>query len=114
MASTALPSGAVPAKPKRPVTERLRDLWPDIWALVRPRRKLLLMGFVLIIISRLCGLVLPASSRYLIDDVIGKHDPSGHIHFEREINNLLPGSVSMLVVFSDDDEDFEPASPTSR
>ena len=33
------------------------------------------MGFVLIIISRLCGLVLPASSRYLIDDVIGKHDP---------------------------------------
>ena len=76
MASTvALPSGAVPAKPKRPVTERLRDLWPDIWALVRPRRKLLFMGFVLIIISRLCGLVLPASSRYLIDDVIGKHDP---------------------------------------
>ena len=76
MASTAaLPAGAVPAKPKRPITERLHDLWPDIWALVRPRRKLLAMGFVLIIISRLCGLVLPASSRYLIDDVIGKHDP---------------------------------------
>ena len=80
MASTvALPTGAVPAKPKRPVTERLRDLWPDIWALVRPRRKLLLMGFVLIIISRLCGLVLPASSRYLIDDVIGKQIGRAHV-----------------------------------
>ena len=77
MASSVALPGAIPAKPKRPVTERLRDLWPDIWALVRPRRKLLAAGFVLIIISRLCGLVLPASSRFLIDDIIGKHNPSG-------------------------------------
>jgi subfamily B ATP-binding cassette protein MsbA len=75
MASSVALPGAVAAKPKRPVTERLRDLWPDIWALVRPRRKLLLIGFLLIIVSRLCGLVLPASTRYLIDDVIGKHQP---------------------------------------
>src|SRR5947209_19349172 len=76
MASSAVLPAAVAAKPKRPVTERIRDLWPDIWALVRPRRKLLFVGFLLIIVSRLCGLVLPASTRYLIDDVIGKHNPA--------------------------------------
>ena len=30
-----------PAAPKKAASERLRELWPDIWALVRPRRKLL-------------------------------------------------------------------------
>src|SRR5690348_9645532 len=53
--------------------ERLRALLPDVWELVRPRRKLLALGFLLMIINRLCGLVLPASSKFLIDDVLGKH-----------------------------------------
>jgi len=43
-----------------------------VWALVRPRRGILLIGLILIIISRVAGLVLPASTKYLIDDVIGK------------------------------------------
>ncbi|MFN8546410.1 MAG: ABC transporter ATP-binding protein [Candidatus Eisenbacteria bacterium] len=58
--------------PKRPVSERFRELWPDIWALVRPRRGVLAVGFVLMAINRVCGLVLPASTKYLIDDVITK------------------------------------------
>jgi subfamily B ATP-binding cassette protein MsbA len=53
-------------------SERLRALLPDIWELVKPRRHLLALGFVLMIINRVCGLVLPASSKYLIDDVLGK------------------------------------------
>ena len=61
------------AEPKRPASERLRDLWPDIWVLVKPRRGLLLLGFVLICISRVCGFALPISSRYLFDNVIRKH-----------------------------------------
>ncbi|HVW83963.1 MAG TPA: ABC transporter ATP-binding protein [Bryobacteraceae bacterium] len=65
-----------PPTPKKPVSERLRALWPDIWALVRPRRAMLGLGFLLIIVSRMCGLVLPMSSRYLIDDVIGKNHRS--------------------------------------
>ncbi len=58
--------------PKRPPSELLRDLWPDIWELVRPRRGLLLLGFLLICISRACGFVLPISSRFLFDNVIEK------------------------------------------
>ena len=38
-----------------------------------PRRGLLALGFVLMAVNRLAGLVLPASSKRLIDDVIGKH-----------------------------------------
>ncbi len=36
-----------------------------------PRKWLLLLGLILIVINRLSGLVLPGSSKYLIDEVIG-------------------------------------------
>jgi subfamily B ATP-binding cassette protein MsbA len=45
---------------------------PDLWALVRPRAGMLAVGLVLIAVSRVAGLVLPTSTKYLIDDVIGK------------------------------------------
>lgn len=47
-----------------------KRVWPDVRALLVPRRGVLLTGLVLIVISRLCGLVLPASTKYLIDDVL--------------------------------------------
>src|SRR5687767_14436982 len=50
----------------------VRAVLPDIWALMRPRRRLLGFGLVLMAINRSSGLVLPASTKYLIDDVIGK------------------------------------------
>ncbi len=52
---------------------RLKTLWPDIWELIRPRRWQLGVGLVLIGINRAAGLVLPASTKYLIDDVMLKH-----------------------------------------
>ncbi len=39
---------------------------------MRPRRGVLLIGFVLMVINRLAGFVLPYSSKFLIDDVVGK------------------------------------------
>lgn len=42
--------------------------------IVLPRKNLLLLGLVLIIISRLSGLVLPGASQYLIDNVITNKD----------------------------------------
>jgi len=38
--------------------------------------------------------------------VIGKTDPSGHIHLEWQMNNLVQGSTPTLVEFSDDEEDY--------
>lgn len=40
--------------------------------LVRAHRSRLLLGGVLMIVNRLVGLVLPASTKFLIDDVVGK------------------------------------------
>ena len=51
--------------------ERLRALLPEVWALVRPRRRVLALAFVLMAVSRVAGLVLPVSTRFFIDDVIG-------------------------------------------
>ena len=64
----------IPQKaPKKRSSERFRELWPDIREMARPRWKVLALGFVLMLISKVCGLVLPTSSKYLIDNVIGKH-----------------------------------------
>ena len=60
--------------------ERLRALLPEIWELVRPRRRLLALGFILMAANRLAGLVLPGSAKFLIDDVIGR----------RQVELLLP------------------------
>ena len=53
--------------------QKLRVVLPDVWDLVRPRRTLLAFGFVLMVINRVSGLVLPYSTKFLIDRVIMKH-----------------------------------------
>jgi subfamily B ATP-binding cassette protein MsbA len=46
---------------------------PDAWELLKPRRGILALGFLLMVINRLAGLALPASPKFFFDDVIGKH-----------------------------------------
>ena len=61
---------STPSKPAQK-TEIFKAL-PEIWQLIRPRRALLALGLGLMVINRVSGLVLPASTKYLVDDVIGK------------------------------------------
>jgi len=58
------------AKPLKK-TEIFKAL-PEVWQLIRPRRALLALGLGLMIVNRVSGLVLPASTKYLVDDIIGK------------------------------------------
>jgi len=60
------------AKPKKSPTEVWKAL-PEIWALLRPRKGILVLGFLLMTINRLCGLVLPASTKFLVDNVFAAH-----------------------------------------
>ncbi|MGE5084408.1 MAG: ABC transporter transmembrane domain-containing protein, partial [Acidobacteriota bacterium] len=53
--------------------ERLKAVWPEVWKLMRPRRGLLAIGFVLMVCNKLAGFVLPYSSKFLIDNVVGRH-----------------------------------------
>jgi subfamily B ATP-binding cassette protein MsbA len=60
---------------------RLRSVAPVVWELMKPRRGLLALGFLLMVINRVSGLVLPYSTKYLIDGVISKH----HVELLRPI-----------------------------
>ena len=61
--------------PKKPplTAQRLRAVVPVVWELMHPRRRLLAIGFVLMVINRVSGLVLPYSTKFLIDGVITRH-----------------------------------------
>src|SRR5580704_2307847 len=64
-------SSATPTK-----SEKRKNAWkalPDVWALIKPRRGLLALGFGLMAINRVCGLVLPASTKYFVDNVAIRH-----------------------------------------
>ena len=49
------------------------DAWREARELLWTHRRRLTVGLILMLISRLAGLVLPASSKWLIDEVVGKH-----------------------------------------
>jgi ABC-type multidrug transport system fused ATPase/permease subunit len=56
--------------------EKSKGAWkllPDVWELIEPRKAILALGFGLMLINRVAGLVLPGSTKFLIDNVIGKH-----------------------------------------
>ena len=78
------PSPPGPGAKKRQPT--LHDVWPQLRELVIPRRKILLVGFLLMIVNRLSGLVLPIAPRYLIDNIIGK----------KQMELLVPLVLSIL------------------
>jgi len=63
----------VPAGPKKSTSETLVSAWPLVLDLVRPRRALFALGMLLTLINSVCGIVLPGSTKFLIDNVIGKH-----------------------------------------
>ncbi len=58
-----------PGPPKKRLTSAA---WQEAKALILARRGRLALGLALMLVNRLSGLVLPATSKYLIDDVIGK------------------------------------------
>src|SRR6202171_2186062 len=69
--------------------QKRKNAWknlPDVWALIKPRRGLLALGFVLMAVNRVAGLVLPASTKYFVDNVIGK----------KQVQLLTPIVLSIL------------------
>jgi subfamily B ATP-binding cassette protein MsbA len=80
-------SGKKPGKQK---VARLLDQLPEVWALIRPRRGLLAIGLVLMAINRVSGLVLPASTKYLFDNVF--------IHKQTGVLKWLVGAVLLATI----------------
>src|SRR5207248_3336420 len=58
--------------PKKTITP---DAWHEARGLIYAHRGRLGLGLALLLVNRLAGLVLPASSKWVIDRVIGQHHP---------------------------------------
>jgi ABC-type multidrug transport system fused ATPase/permease subunit len=74
---------ANPTKPKVSIGQVFKTI---IW----PHRKIVSIGLVLIVISRLASLVLPGATKYLMDDVIPNND--------LEMLKLLLGAVAIAIL----------------
>jgi subfamily B ATP-binding cassette protein MsbA len=69
------PAGAKPADPKKKKNVSLRAVWPEVSALMKPRRGKLALGLLLVLIRSVTGLVLPLSPMFLIDRIITPRRP---------------------------------------
>src|ERR1700732_1687064 len=81
--------------------QKRKDAWknlPAVWALIKPRRGLLALGFVLMAVNRISGLVLPASTKYFVDNVIGKRQ--GALQTPRFLSILAATIVQGLTSFA--------------
>src|SRR4026209_1194788 len=65
----AAAAAAMDPKKKKTLTSAA---WNEAKALIWARKGRLALGLALMLVNRLAGLVLPATSKFLIDDVIGK------------------------------------------
>ena len=77
-------AGQVDAPKRKP---NLKKLWPQIKALVAPRLGLLLAGMGLMVINRVAGLVLPYTSKPLLDTVLSPAHPQP---------DLLPTYIALV------------------
>ena len=84
-ASPAIVAATPVTKPKKSAAETWKAL-PEIWALLKPRKGVMLFGLLLMSINRIAGLALPFSPKYFFDDVVGKH----------KTNMLLP--IVLIVI----------------
>src|SRR5690348_10082529 len=84
-----IPAVATDEKPKK------KGLTPGAWeearALIWAHRKRLGLGLLLMLVSRLSDLVLPTTTKYLMDDVIGRH------HWELLPKLALAAGVATIV-----------------
>jgi subfamily B ATP-binding cassette protein MsbA len=80
-ANAAAPEGKDKRKPPS-----LKSIWPELRVMIMPRRGLLIFSFFLMVINRLAGVVLPISSKFMIDTVIG----------HRRVDLLTPMVLAIL------------------
>jgi ABC-type multidrug transport system fused ATPase/permease subunit len=83
--SVAITAPTPITKPKKSAAETWKAL-PEIWALLKPRKGVMLLGLLLMSINRIAGLALPFSPKYFFDDVVGRH----------KTNMLLP--IVLIVI----------------
>lgn len=83
-------------KAKKFKANSLRNIYRNI---IYPRRRNMLIGLALILISRISGLVVPGSTKFLIDDIIGKGDTQLFGFFLLVVGiSVLVGAISSFLL----------------
>jgi ABC-type multidrug transport system fused ATPase/permease subunit len=80
------PARSATAGQTNPSKQPFWKLLPHVWELIKPRRGILAIGFLLMAVNRICGFALPITPKYLIDDVVTRH----------QVQLLLPLVVVLL------------------
>jgi len=62
------------AVPQEETAGPVRSVKPMLWELVKPRMGRVGLGLLVVMIGRAASLALPASTRYLVDDIIVKRN----------------------------------------
>ena len=71
--ASAAPTASPGEDAKKTPIVGVRKALPGVWTMLRPKRGLLSIGLVLIVINRIAGFALPLSTKALIDYVLVKH-----------------------------------------
>ncbi len=87
--------GAQGEQPKRKID--MKRLWPQIRTLVAPRKGLLVAGLCLMLVNRIAGLVLPYTSKPLLDKVLS---PTGDPALLPRIIALVFGAMVVQAITS--------------
>src|SRR2546421_10144566 len=72
MADSQTPQTSQTRPPRKTISP---GAWQEARGLIYAHRGRLGLGLALLLVNRLAGLVLPASSKWVIDRVIGQHHP---------------------------------------
>ena len=79
--------------------------WEEARGLIWTHRKRLALGLLLMLINRLAGFVLPASTKYLMDDVVAK----GHWDLLPKLAMAVGAAAIVDLVYVDDELEPRPA-----
>jgi len=74
MPNDAKPSQQAGVGERRKRKGSLREVFVLAWSLLRSRRGLFVTGILLLFINRASGLIIPATTRFIIDDIIGHRE----------------------------------------
>ena len=74
--------------------------WRELWDAVRPSPGLLILGFVGVLLNRAAGFALPASAKYLVDDILatGKWDKMGPLAIAVFAATLIQAGTTLLLM----------------
>jgi subfamily B ATP-binding cassette protein MsbA len=87
--------GAAADLPKKKVN--LKKVGPEVWALMAPRKGLILAGFCLMVVNRVAGLVMPFMAKPLLDRVLS---PTGNPALLPKMIGLVFGAMLAQAITS--------------